>query len=273
MNRWLRALLLVAGVWLILVGSFQLLLPGIFNWIGRFGFDSLTRAERTEQFLEDAGGLSRLQVEAMNGKITLVGAETNQIEVEVTYRVDGVAGGSAEARLERMQTRVEREGSELRIIADYGTRNPSNQSINYYITLPRGLTTKASSMNGSIESDGLAGHLDLFTMNGTVRAEAEQGPQTLRARTTNGNIQVEIAAGAEDYDLQTTNGNVIVVLPPELGLELQARTTNGSIELGGGEWSLAGGKLSSKEVDARRGDGSLRLVAKTTNGDVEIEEK
>ena len=85
-----------------------------------------------------------------------------------------------------------------------------------------------------------------------------------------GKINVTAAPTGGIYNLRTSNGTVTVNLPEALGVNLKAVTSNGSIDLGYGQWTFAGGQLSNKNVTAQYGNGSLSLDIQTSNGSVKL---
>jgi len=161
----------------------------------------------------------------------------------------------------------------LRVEADFGTTIITNQSIRYNISVPKDLEAVVRTSNGTIKVHGLQGELRLDTSNGTIEVVSDNGPQEIHAKTSNGKIIVNGAPVGGLYDLRTSNGSVTVTVPLELGIDVRANTSNGSINLGAGQWTLSGGQISNRSVDAKRGDGELELIISTSNGSIRIEEK
>lgn len=263
-NRWIKALSIVLLTWAVLmVGQASLqsqqinLLPrllGVGNW-----------QERTETLSHSAAGVTELVVESQNGDITLIGSDADEITVEVRYRAQSAG------KLEELSTDLLQDGNRLVIRARYSSTR-IRESIHYRVTLPHSLLVEAKTSNGSLEASDLSQEVRLNTSNGRITVSAEQGPKELTARTSNGSITVSGAPESGYYNLRTSNGSIRVRLPESIGISLSAKTSNGSIDLGSGQWSFDGGKLSKSQVEAQRGDGAFELFVTTSNGSITLQD-
>jgi DUF4097 and DUF4098 domain-containing protein YvlB len=84
--------------------------------------------------------------------------------------------------------------------------------------------------DGAIRFDRIEGTLDLETDDGSITLEAR--PSTLRARTTDGAIRVEVLPDtivAADWDVQTSDGSIVLTLPDEFNALLDAETRDGVV--------------------------------------------
>ncbi len=85
--------------------------------------------------------------------------------------------------------------------------------------------------DGSIRIDDATGKFDLETTDGTIRLEGK--PSVLRARTGDGSIRATIqpdAAMTDNWELTTSDGSVTVALPGLFSAELDAETSDGSVQ-------------------------------------------
>ena len=85
--------------------------------------------------------------------------------------------------------------------------------------------------DGAIRIDDATGKFDLETTDGTIRLEGK--PTVLRARTGDGSIRVTIQPDtvmADNWELTTSDGSVNVALPGLFNAELDAETSDGSVQ-------------------------------------------
>ncbi len=276
MSKWVKALLIVSAIWLVVFGAGGMLFSAGLNLLPRFVNigDSSHRAEHMETYTGDMTNIEQIDVQTRNGRIRLVGDNAaTQITVTATYVARDSSEAKAEERLSNMKTVITTEGDTLRVKADFGAERVNNQSISYEITLPTNASAIADTSNGSIEVSELTGDLQLETSNGEINIQSTEGPSGIDAETSNGRIVVSANPTDGRYQLNTSNGSITVRLPEELGVDVTASTSNGSVDLGPGQWAITGGKISTKNVSAQRGDGSLELRMDTSNGSITIEKR
>ncbi len=270
-NKWLKAVILAGIIWFFFMGvgyafpCFKNILPWIVN--------QNVSAEKNETLSYPSRGLNKVTVSTFNGPIILVGQEdATEITVQANYRVWGGSQNDAEAKLATLSTKIVESTRGSLTIEGVFEGSKTNNSISYVISLPPHILVEANTSNGRIEVSDLYGDLQLITSNGRINVETEKGPGQLVARTSNGRIFVKARPVGNSIDLHTSNGRIDIVLPADLGITLSARTSNGKINLGESLWAIQGGELSKKTVDARRGNGRLRLTAMTSNGNISLSE-
>lgn len=275
-SKWMKALLIVLLTWAVLLAGQSLLQSKAFsislpNLIG-IGNVAAEKNESLVHTIDANDALTELAVESTNGRMTLIGSDDqSNVTIQAHYRARAASQGAANKKLEQMSTLLVQEGERLVVRAVFG--NKTRESIDYTVTLPRALLVQAKTSNGNLVAEELTGIVSLNTSNGRIIVSSEQGPQELVARTSNGGITVRANPTGDHYNLRTSNGAIIVELPEHLGVSLNARTSNGSINLTTGEWSFAGGKLSKNQVEASRGDGQLDLTVTTSNGSITLQDR
>lgn len=271
LNKWAKALLIVVLTWVILMTCQSVLQSGQISLLPHLvGLDN--SVEKQESLSESATDLEELVVETQNGNVTLIGSDnTDEIRVEAYYLARAASQSAAERKLDQISTDLIRGTNRLTIGAVFSS-SKTGESISYTITLPHALLVQGKTSNGNIIAENLTGQLTLNTSNGRITVDSEEGPQGLVARTSNGGITVSASPKGGHYDLRTSNGTVRVNLPEELGVSLSAKTSNGSINLGSGNWSFEGGRISKNQVDAKRGNGELELVITTSNGSITLQD-
>ncbi len=190
-------------------------------------------------------GITKIDAQTANGKITLEGSDRDEVTVRAWKKVRGRRSAAAEFA-EKVEIYAERIGDELRIFTDHPPPPKGvNLSVRYAIETPREVDVNLRTVNSKIEVSGIGGAIDATTVNGTIELEGETGP--IRARTTNSSIKAEIGLLTEEAEFSTTNGSIGVDVDCCVG-SVAALTTNGSINL-----MLPADFAGQLDAEARRG--------------------
>ncbi len=292
MSKFVKALSVVVIVWLVLFlvqEGFTSWLPGAFHInIGNFGFNHATKDETLNH---EAADLQAISVETHNGSVTLHGKEDGGIEIQAHYESRASSSSRAQDLVDSFTTDLSVASGQLLVKANFAGTSYNNQSVSYEIYLPKSLDVIVQTSNGAVTLNGLAAEADLTSSNGAISVFSDSGMGDVRIHTSNAKIEVAVPSGMNQltaessngrieidgnpaeggqWQLRTSNGGIRVTLPQALGVKLDAGTSNSSIDVGDGPWSVNGGKLSSKEVSATRGDGALDLLTHTSNASIEI---
>ncbi len=190
-------------------------------------------------------GITKIDAQTANGKITLEGSDRDEVTVRAWKEVRGRRAAAAEFA-EKVGIYAEQVGDELRIFTDHPPPPKGvNLSVRYAIETPREVDVNLRTVNSKIEVGGISGAIDATTVNGTIELEGETGP--IRARTTNGSIKAEIGLLTEEAEFSTTNGSIKVQVANSLG-SVSGLSTNGSINL-----TLPADFAGQLDAEARRG--------------------
>jgi len=271
-SRWAKAIAIVAVIWGLLLGGRWLLWQAGLEWLPRLVEinDQGAQATREEQNSYPAADLLAVLVETKNGAITITGTDDDEVVVTVKYLTRAASQASAEDKLTRLKTDVSLNSGTLSIRAMFDTAAINGQQISLDLSVPQEMLVRADTSNGGVQVTDMQGELELTTQNGSIRVESEVGPRELLADTKNGAIIVAASPNSGSYTLKTANGKIEVKLPSALGIELDGSVGNGSLDIGDGQWSITGGKISSRELQATRGDGALKLDVRSANGQIVI---
>jgi DUF4097 and DUF4098 domain-containing protein YvlB len=141
--------------------------------------------------------------------------------------------------------------------------------------------------NGSVELEDLQGAADIITSNGRIAAESvsgklsavtsnskieiEESPHLEKARTSNGSIYLEVLNLEDDLEVYTSNGDIKIVLSKSIGCEIEARTSNGRIELHNVELLVK--DQSKNRLKGEYNGGGRLLDLETSNSGIHIYEK
>lgn len=275
MSKLAKAILVVGVVWLVMVVGVGL------AGVTMFGFRHIVdmmpnfigvteSAQRIDTTVHEAADIARVEVVTRNGTVLVSNGVGSEVTIIARYVARANSKSAAETRLNGLSTKISEQEGALRVEAQFSSQTISNESIAYEIQIPEGVDVMVRTSNGGITVLGIKGILNLETSNGTIEITSEVGPEEITARTSNGRIILYAVPNGGVYDLRTSNGAINITLPEAAGVKVDLGTSNGNINLGPGQWLLEGGQISARSAQATRGDGSLRLRAITSNGNILI---
>ncbi len=212
-----------------------------------------------------------LTIENVNGEVTIVGWNKNEI------RIEGEKNARTEEELKRIGLTIDvsrdhaaikghlpkrsdswLHGDTIRAAVRLEVHLPATatlrqiQCVNSTITITdlRGAAT-ATSVNGRILARGLAGDAHFSTVNGPIEAEFGR-----------------LAAG-QALVFKTVNGSVTVHLPKDAGARFSGASVNGSIDCDL-PLTLAARRYWGHKLSGTIGDGRASLEAETVNGGIRV---
>ncbi|MCK5738474.1 DUF4097 family beta strand repeat protein [bacterium] len=240
------------------------------------------RFQETETFEENIDFVTdgEIDVDSFNGSISVESWDQSVVQVVAHKKVTAKSYRHAEARLKQLHVVVTHDGDKLRIYSQMDKKKDSGflgflsqvgYSVEYHIKVPEGTRVKARTTNGGITIRRVHGAIDVKSVNGGI--DLYRVGEVLDAKTTNGGIETSVTAfsASGDIKLRSTNGGISLDLPTEVNAEFRAKTTNGRVYL---DFELMGEFGSDKNrISGTLGNGGGRIELRTTNGDVNVNEK
>ncbi|HEV2862774.1 MAG TPA: hypothetical protein VGX48_17290 [Pyrinomonadaceae bacterium] len=211
--------------------------------------------------LADKGTLT---VKGMSGDVSVVGTDGDEVEVEITKR-----GGSPQER-----NGVPVLYSKTDDALSFFTAAPGGKvKVAYEIKVPRRLgRLELSVENGTVKVDDFAGAVEAEARNGRLNISAE-GP--VKGKVTNGDVVVgygvDVKGGPQEYSV--TNGSVTAFFAAYPKTEVNAQTTNGTIEIDPVYRQIQekrGGGM--RAVGRLREEGGAPLTIKVSNGNIKLKQ-
>lgn len=240
------------------------------------------QAVATEEFREtydvDAGTV--LQVDNINGDITVTKWDENQVEVYALKRalvdesdLDKVSIEVSTGNVMVVKTKYAVPTDEIEVSVAYTIKVPANVNVellgntNGRISL-EGTTGDAmlTNTNGDVSVKNVDGSVFVTNTNGKIDIEDVTGVRGVMA--TNGDVTVELPALSSDVMILTTNGKVKVYVPEDLDADVKMKTTNGKVTIHDIQLTIM--EQSATEVKGTMGDGGFNLVITNTNGDIDL---
>ncbi len=224
------------------------------------------KGDSLRSFSFQPGG--RLSIEASNGSVEISGWDRESVEIAGVPRDSN--GDS--------QIQIVKADHTLRI---RGLTADNSETIRIHV--PRRITLDAvASTNGEIRVSGIEGDVSLKSSNGRIEASNVRG--LLQVHSSNGAIVVnrqdgsawihssngpiEIGAiSAAPLEIQTSNGPIIVRVPAALNADLNARTSNGTIQ---SDFDVRPGVIKRTHLEGVIGSGGPMLKLSSSNGAIQL---
>ena len=214
-----------------------------------------------------SSAIKRVEVREVDGTINVHGGATDKILLSARVRSYGkVKEETFRADIEGDTLLIGR-GSRHRIRIGFfsGWNEPR---IDYDVTVPANVELKLSTVNGHIETRGVAGETAATTVNGSLDLETE-GTKEVTAKSVNGRILCTFKKDFQGATFKTVNGRVIAALPPNASFYGDFTQINGDFEAAFplDIHSHPGSRRVSGEVNG----GKYELKITTVNGDIKVE--
>jgi hypothetical protein len=173
----------------------------------------------------------RLEIKLGHGDLRLSGADTAEISVKSVAKPVAKSPRKDGLRVISSSSSYVLSEKDNVVTLDAMTDGwKGGGSASFHITVPRRTAVVVKSMwGGDIACSGVAGNLELNSMNGTMRLDDLTGGVV--ASTMNGEIRASIRELREGSPLSFTsmNGEVVLRLPASAKATVRLRTQNGSV--------------------------------------------
>lgn len=212
-----------------------------------------------------------LEIRGVNGRIDAAGAAGGQIEVDA--RRHGDSSNPDDVKIEV----VEHEGG-VTICAVYpGEGNAckpgggrmsvrdNDVKVDFTVKVPAGVRLEAATVNGSVQATGIAGPVNVSTVNGSIDLSTTT---TGTAKTVNGAITASVGKVVEPLEFKTVNGSITLSMPADTSATVEGSTVNGGIQT---DLPLTvQGKFGPRHITGKVGGGGPVITLKTVNGKIAI---
>jgi hypothetical protein len=246
---------------------------------------ALSMAQQTSDFRwgerVDAG--RTVKISNINGTVTVRGGTGDRVEVTAIKRWR--RGDPASVKIY-----AARENGDIRICPLYNDQDDCNDhgrrsdrrrdrdddrdddvSIDFTVTVPRGVHVAAATVNGPVSVTGATEDIDATTVNGDVTVESGRG--RLSGTTVSGTVRANIVTRPTAIYFTTVNGNVIADLASSIGADVEMTTVNGNLRT---DYDIVvrNGRFNPFNLNAHVGPAGGPLMRLTTvNGNVELRKK
>lgn len=271
---------------------------------------SETSEREEKRFTVEAGEPVELEVRTFDGSIQVRSWDMDEVRVEIERR------GPDQPTVEGLEVRTTQQGNHLVVDAPRPARQGNvnvfgpraSQSVHFTVSVPRRLTLRAQTSDGSVEASDLQGSIDLRTGDGGVRASRVEGQLTVRTgdgsilvddvsgeveaesgdgsieiagrlerldvRTGDGSVRAEVLSGSEmkdDWRVTTGDGNITLRVPQGFNADVEAHTGDGRVRIEGLDPPVIQDRdRSRRDVRGRLGSGGLALHLRSGDGSIEV---
>jgi DUF4097 and DUF4098 domain-containing protein YvlB len=132
-------------------------------------------------------------------------------------------------------------------------------------------SVRAHTGDGSIKLTSVNGALDADTGDGSITVEGTF--TSVRARSGDGSVNVHAAPGSsasDEWSITTGDGSVMLALPGDFNADLDAHSSDGSIEIRDVTLSNVTGTVSKQTIRGRLGSGGAALRVRTGDGTITL---
>ena len=226
-----------------------------------------SEAEESETL--NVEGPITLKVVDEAGKVTITGADVEEVTVNVVKTGFGTTQEKADEALKNIQYKIEQNGDTVTLTYEYpDSRTQIYEQVDFNVTVPVETTVDIRASIGSVSVAGVGGRVDIENDFGDIAVEQVDGALTVK--TDSGRIDVtSVKAGATDIDLFSGFGSIY--LDQVSGAGIQAESSSGTLDL---ENVRATGEveLTSEFGNISFADGSAgSLTISTNSGAVDLE--
>ena len=169
-------------------------------------------AAETSQDVVTWAGAERLLLENKYGRIKVVGSETATTSAQAIVTKTAWAETEAEARIVLQQVflthHVENGQCKIGIAAPQDARD--RLTVDYEITVPRGIPLEIGATFGEIVASGVSGALRAKSVSGPITLSRPWGPGETQATTVSGNVTLSDWKGTgTSLTVETSSGDVV----------------------------------------------------------------
>jgi len=196
---------------------------------------SSTQPERITVPFRDASRPRTLNVELINGGITIRGYDGKDAIIETTGS-DGRRDRDRDRRSGNVPEgmhRIDNVGGSLDIVEDNNVirvKGGISRHVDVVIQVPTQTSLSLKTLNGGgITVENISGEIDADNLNGPITVTNASG--SVLAHSNNGKIVVSLNKVVPDkaMSFSTLNGEIDVTLPPDVKANVRMRTGNGDI--------------------------------------------
>ena len=264
------ALVLVcAGIGTVLFFSFNGGLPTILS-----DAPLLTSQAEESETLE-VGGPVTLKVVDESGKVTVTGADVDEVMVNVMMSGLGATKAKADEALANIQYEIDQDGDTITLTFEYPKiRTQIYQRVDFNVTVPVETEVDIIASAGTVSVTGVQGQVGIENNFGDIAVEDVEG--ALVVKTDSGRIDVtSVQAGSEDIDLYSGFGSIYLSQVSGAGIAVESRSgkldlenvrVTKDMELDSDFGSIDYETGSAGSLDVSTKSGSITLTSLTVRG-------
>jgi hypothetical protein len=212
---------------------------------------------------------ARVEVQGINGKLTIITSDTTTAEVHVVRTAkNNDSLGRREVIVEQTSTGLLVKGKQARHAGLWEHLFGKDPNEEVTIRAPRQIALVLKGINGRVTSGDIDGPLEAKGING--RAELGQASESAEIGGINGNVSVTLnKLGNQGVRVSGVNGGIELRLGSALNADLTAKGMNGSIRSEIPDVVIDKDEFGSR-YSARIGSGGSPITISGVNGNVRL---
>lgn len=244
----------------------------------------------------DVEGVAILRLQLIGGRVEVVSGSGPAVRIEVL----SVAGHPLEIRregtilsigypflgwdgwLKRLHSYRAKDTADVRVVVPAGVVVKAGTVLADVDVAAIGENVSVGTASGAVRIRGGRGSADVKAVSGAVEVADHHGPVRVNSvsgavsvagelpraevSTVSGGIAVETSLAASVVNINAVSGGVVVVLPPEAGLVLTARTVSGKVLVDGRDRRTPG----VTSVQDRAEESTCWLSVNTVSGTIDV---
>lgn len=234
---------------------------------GNHGDRQARSCEMREQTIAYGG---RLNVDGgTNGGVSIKGWDNASVLVRSKVEGWGADDSTAKAIVSRIH--VDWSAGQVRATGPENTDRHQNWSVSYEVFVPRNADLSLKTHNGGISIADVRGSIQFEALNGGVNLKNLAGD--VEGNTKNGGLNITLSGNRWDgakLDARTTNGGINLYMPENYSAHFETATVNG--HLNAFFPMTVHGNISeiSRKLNTDIGSGGPTIHVETTNGGVNV---
>lgn len=217
----------------------------------------------------------RVSVSNINGSITIVAWDKNEVRLEATKFAD------TKEALAEIELDIQSTNDRFSVAVDYQRKSHGDykqwgrkrREVQFRLSVPRtAVLNEIEAVNGSVTVSNFTNFTKISAVNGEVTATNLRG--TANVSTVNGTVQCDFERldSSSKINLSTVNGKVNLSLPSDINATVKADTLNGNIKSDFG-LRIKKGEYVGRDLHGRIGSGEAQIKLDSLNGQLAITRK
>ena len=226
-------------------------------------------AEETFSFTFDATGVTTLDVNGINGGITVTGSATaDSVTITGTKRVNADSQEKADAGLDDIDVQIQTPAGQIVVTSQHpDSESDRNYQVDYEITIPNDMQVVVDNANGGIAVVAVEALVDIDNANGGIALVDIVGSVTVDL--ANGGVEADVTLPpAGVIDIGVANGAIELSIPQNTSAQFSASVGNGGISVVGLDLQNEVSTTTSVTGTLGAGDGQIQLT--TGNGAIAV---
>ncbi len=224
----------------------------------------VSHCEMREQTIGYAG---RLAIDGgTNGGVSVKGWDGGSVLVRSKVEASAEDAGSAASMASLI--RIETSAGQIAASGPDQSNTKGGWSVSYEVFVPRQADLTLKTHNGGISISDVRGTIQFTATNGGVTLKRLAGD--VQGTTSNGGVNVELAGTrweGNKLDARTTNGGVNITMPENYSAHFETATVNGHLNL---QFPMTIHGEIGHNVTTDIGGGGPTIHIETTNGGVNV---